>query len=514
VKGEAWAQGDERRRTFRVDRTVGSHIEQVYLSRLDNGAYFTLPFIWNVTDGEWLPINAIFVTREAETTHPEGYAQLWNSSCVFCHNTRPNPGLRPGASPGNASWDVHLHEIGIACEACHGPGEAHVAANHNLMRRQLLIETGRRDRTIVNPARMKKLKSVRTCGRCHGKWAVHKDQTANVLEQGEVFIPGRKDLEKLFELPMADPDGQWDPNFFWPDATPRPTAMEYQGVLMSACFERGEMTCVSCHSMHASDPADQLRFRDDASTPDYEDDEQCTQCHPQLAPEPARVAHTRHGAESEGSRCVSCHMPYQSYGLLSAQRSHRIQNPDPAVSASTGLPNACNSCHLDRSLRWTADVLAEWRGQPATPKDSELYRGDRSHLSEALIQLVQGHALSRAIAVQMLGREDARRAAPGLWRVPFLIDALSDPYPAVRKNAHRSLRRQPGFQDAVYDYVAEPAERGEQIAALRQRWQAMAPEHAGAVPPEVPLATDGSIEAVTLERLRASRDMTELNLAE
>jgi hypothetical protein len=517
AKGAAWARSGEQRRTFQVDRLVGSHIEQVYLSRLDNGAYFILPFVWNVVDRAWLPINAIFVAREAETIHPEGYAQLWNSSCIFCHNTRPNPGLRPGASPANATWDVELPEMGIACEACHGPGEAHVAANHNLMRRQLLIETERRDRTIVNPERMRKLASVRTCGGCHGKARVHEDLTQQALEEGSFFIPGREDLAQLFELPMPRGGGidpGRNPNYFWPDGTPRATAMEYQGTIMSPCFQRGKMTCVSCHSMHASDPSDQLRFPEDPDTPEHESDEQCTQCHPQFVPQAALVAHTRHKPESAGSLCVTCHMPYQSYGLLSAQRSHRIQNPDPVRSALTGLPNGCNTCHVDRSLRWTADAMAAWRGEPPTRDDDPLFAGDRSQLSETLLQLVQGHALSRAIAVQMLGREDAREAAPGPWRVPFLIDALADPYPTVRKNAHRSLRRQPGFEDAVFDYVADPAERTEQIAALRGRWAAMAREHADAVPATVPLATDGLLEAATISRLRAARDDVEMILAE
>jgi len=516
ARGQPASSVEGQRRVYPVDRLVGSHIEQIYLSRLDNGAYFILPFVWNTKDAAWLPIAAIFVSPETGTTHPEGYAQLWNSSCVFCHNTRPNPGLRPGASPANASWNVELEEIGIACEACHGPGDAHVAANHNPVRRQLLIESGARDRTIVNAERMKKLQSIRTCGRCHGKWMAHEALTPQVLEEGAMFIPGRRDLEQLFQMPQVDAAG-YDPekhrNYFWPDSSPRATAMEYQGVLLSPCFQRGEMTCVSCHSMHASDPADQLRFTDDPATPEHESDVQCTQCHPQFRSDEALVAHTHHEVDSVGSRCVGCHMPHQAYGLLSAQRSHRIQSPNAAETARSGLPNGCNTCHVDRSLGWTAQLLADWWGQPA-PAGDPLFDGDRSHVSETLLQLLRGHALSRAIAVQMLGRDDGREAAPGLWRVPFLLEGLDDPYPVVRKNAQRSLRRQPGFGDAAFGYVDTPDQRRAQIAALRQRWEAMAAEHAGGVPAAVPLTTEGLPEASTLARLRESRDDVELNIAE
>jgi hypothetical protein len=345
-----------------------------------------------------------------------------------------------------------------------------------------------------------------------------KDLTREVLEGGEVFIPGQREREELFFQPMVRPE-EYDiavhANYFWPDATPRATAMEFQGTVLSACFERGKMTCLSCHSMHASDPADQLRFPEDPATAVHESDQQCLQCHERFAPEAARAEHTRHAADSAGSRCIACHMPYQSYGLLQAQRSHRIQSPDPVTTARHALPNACNQCHVDRSLRWTAQVLDEWRGRgPRPAAEDALFAEDRSRVSETLLQLVQGHALSRAIAVQMLGREDGRAASPGAWRVPFLIDALDDPYPTVRQNAYRALRREPGFEDAAYVYFADREQRGEQIAALRERWLARLREHVPAVPDAVPLGPDGLPDALVIGRLRAERDELQLNIAE
>ena len=41
----------------------------------------------------------------------------------------------------------------------------------------------------------------------------------------------------------------------------------------------------------------------------------------------------------------------------------------------------------------------------------------------------------------------------------------------MRYIAARSLRRLPQPEGLVYDYVAEPGERGEARAAVRQRWQ-------------------------------------------
>src|SRR5438128_11469003 len=70
--------------------------------------------------------------------------------------------------------------------------------------------------------------------------------------------------------------------------------------------------------------------------------------------------HTHHVAGSSGSLCYNCHMPYTGYGLLKALRSHQISNPGVKASLQTGRPNACNLCHLDKSLGWTAQNLFAW----------------------------------------------------------------------------------------------------------------------------------------------------------
>ena len=82
---------------------------------------------------------------------------------------------------------------------------------------------------------------------------------------------------------------------------------------------------------------------------------------------PQRVvaAHTRHGADSAGSSCYNCHMPYTTYGLLKTIRSHTIGSPTVKESVESGRPNACNLCHLDKTLAWTGDALARWYGTPA-----------------------------------------------------------------------------------------------------------------------------------------------------
>ena len=64
-------------------------------------------------------------------------------------------------------------------------------------------------------------------------------------------------------------------------------------------------------------------------------------------------AHTHHRAESSGSRCYNCHMPRTTFGLLHAMRSHQVSVPTVKESLDHGRPNACNLCHLDKTLAWS-----------------------------------------------------------------------------------------------------------------------------------------------------------------
>ena len=44
-------------------------------------------------------------------------------------------------------------------------------------------------------------------------------------------------------------------------------------------------------------------------------------------------------------------MPQQTYMGVDDRRDHQFQVPRPELSAKTGVPNACQNCHLDNELR-------------------------------------------------------------------------------------------------------------------------------------------------------------------
>jgi len=501
------ADPDPPRREYRVDRLVGSHELQVYLYRTPDGRYITLPLEWNQRERRWVTAAGNYLQPPREIPSLFAHVATWNQTCIFCHNTRPNPAALADSLVQTTGevFRSEFEELGIACEACHGPGDAHEAANRDPLRRHALQRSDRPDPTIVHPERLDQAASLDLCGRCHGKWGAREEFRDQVFRSGDRFVPGHDPLTDHYIDPTERAGGVYDETmsgYFWPDGSPRPTAMEYQGVKLSPCATRGPMTCLSCHSMHDADPDDQLRFPDDPATADFEDDEACLQCHDAYRAAEFRVAHTHHEATSEGSRCVNCHMPFTTFGLMKTVRSHRVVDPDAGLTAWSRLPNGCNQCHVDRNLAWTDRWLSEWYGQPASgqPDDDP---------AQTVVDLLQGHALSRAIAAYALGWKPGRVAAPGDWRVPLLLAAMDDEYAAVRLNAWLSLRDSWGLPPDGFDYLAGPQERRAWIRGLEERWRS---RRRNGLPPGVLVGPDGL--ASTALRLRETRDRIPLTILE
>ena len=343
-------------RTVRVLRTIGSHRYQQYLA-LEDDTWIRLPLAWQLQEQRWIHMNGAFLTPD-----PEGGAEgrpirvqdydrhvvRWNDNCVFCHNVGADPGL----DPDNGRFDTTVAELGIACEACHGPGSVHVELNQNPIRRYALHLGDEEDPSIVDPMALDPSRSADICGHCHGQRMA--DQVADFLEEGDPFVPG--DDLALYTSPlwrdttMNDDEGLFEMRF-WADGTPRLSAYELQGLLLSPCAQEGELTCVSCHSIHRGDPAGRIR-------PEALGDAGCTQCHEALASDDAIREHTGHDPSGAGARCTECHMPRISYGLVAVLHTHRIESPDPALSARYGRPDACTGCHVERTRAWASREAA------------------------------------------------------------------------------------------------------------------------------------------------------------
>jgi hypothetical protein len=243
-------------------------------------------------------------------------------------------------------------------------------------------------------------------------------------------------------------DGQ-----FWPDGQARVSGREFSGMIDSPCYVKGELSCLSCHSMHkqAEDTRPFTEWANDQLANGMDGDQACLQCHTKLA---ARVTqHTQHAAESSGSRCYNCHMPYTSYGLITAMRTHRIDVPNVRTTVEIGRPDACTSCHLDRSLGWAAEQLQAQYGIPAP----ELTEDQRTVPASVLLGMT-GDAGQRALVAWAAGWPEAVAASPAAPLPALLGQLMEDPYDAVRYIAERSLRglKHVDSSGLAYDFVSPP----------------------------------------------------------
>jgi len=114
----------------------------------------------------------------------------------------------------------------------------------------------------------------------------------------------------------------------------------------------------------------------------------CTQCHTAFGEPGATTsaaglsAHTHHAPDSPGSRCVECHMSDVNWRLLLRRRDHTFTPPVPELTARYGVPNACTTCHDDRSPEWAVRVMDRWYGDTARRR-AEVEIGDAMYLAGA-----------------------------------------------------------------------------------------------------------------------------------
>jgi hypothetical protein len=416
-------------RDRRVVMTTGSHHYQAYWVEGErSGELRMFPFVYLLgASPGWLPRRDAFV----QPPDARDASVRWASNCIQCHATAGRPARE--ASPETAE----VAELGIACEACHGPGAAHVDRYRDPLARYAAHTEDRADTTLVNPSRLSPERASMICGTCHAYTFPRDEDDFWAHGYTRSYRPGQ-DLERSRILltkaalaqagtPTLDTETQ---NLFYDDGTVRIGGREYAGMVLSACYLRGEgrrkISCLSCHSMHDSEPDDQL-------THGHEGDAACGSCH---APETyARASHTHHARGSEGSSCIACHMPKTSYALLKSIRSHRIDSPEAGALGASNRPNACGLCHLDRSLAWTAARLVEWYGQHETPREID------AATPAGAAWLLAGDPGQRAIAAAAMAEAGARLAAGDDWEAPLLASAENDPYAAVRFIAARSLRK-------------------------------------------------------------------------
>jgi predicted CXXCH cytochrome family protein len=433
-----------REEEYEVHYTLGARRFQGYLSRLPDGRIYVLPVFWHTETGQWIDYKEITPLPPDALDARHDFRQIWNVNCFNCHATNLAQNFDTSTKTYRTSWT----EMGIGCEACHGPGREHTA----IMRARQSVK----DAPAMKPAELRIL-SPRTgsprqifdaCGYCHG----NKTNYFGDFRAGDRYEDYA--LPFLISQPIPPEDPQGD---FWPDGRPnrfnRPQALTSSG-----CFLKGSVTCTSCHVGHAA------RHDHALKRPLEQSNGLCTQCHRDIEG-PALEAHTRHRAASTGSRCIECHMSDVNWRLLTRRRDHTFAPPVPEMTAAYGVPNACTTCHDDRTPEWAIRAMDAWYGAGDRERRARamrlaetMYRaggGDRSAfggLARVLSDRSYG-VIVRASAADFLGRlatargperpaphaaGDAAAALP-LEAANALLSASADREPIVRAVSVRAL---------------------------------------------------------------------------
>lgn len=468
---------------FEIQYTLGARRFQGYLSRLPDGRVYVLPVFWHNESKRWLDYKEITPVPD-DPDHD--LRQIWNVTCVNCHATNLVKHFNNTADTYATTWT----EMGIGCEACHGPGRAHITLMSDWEKRpdskpaydrsssnRQLGETLK----IFSPRTASPRQVFDTCGYCHG----NKNNVFFGFKSGDRYEDYALPFLISDPIPPNDPQGE-----FWPDGRPsrfnRP-----QALTMTGCFQKGQATCTSCHRMHGAGNDHALKTQVEAPGGGHtrQSDLLCTQCHTKGFDEPA---HTHHAPESQGSRCVECHMSNVNWRLLNRRRDHTFQPPVPEMTARFGVPNACTTCHEDKSPEWAAAAMNTWYGeanrtrrQATVDMADSIYRagtGDTTVLPEmARLAVDRTHGrLIRASAAEFAGQLIAKSMAPGSHAgatsqppvttpaiVNSLVGAASDPEAVVRAQAVNSLGllEDPLVVPVVASRLTDPARVVRVIAA-------------------------------------------------
>ncbi len=343
-------QSDGEWRSYPIDYTIGSKWQQAYATRLPSGRIHVFPVQYTALHKQWVNFWKIIDTPGSPRADLRSWERFdastsYQLNCAVCHTSQ----LRNAKGGGFELDSLEFREGGIDCEMCHGPSAQHVAT---IMKGELHVKP-----PLDPPVDFRKISAQEfnsICAQCHLQSAVRKAGAHGELNYS-------RDNGVFFQRSKSRPYGEFSLKGFYKDGRFRQTTFIVESLLRSACSKKGQVTCGHCHDPHpenASSNPTSLRFRD-------QPDQMCLQCHVQFKDKTGLEHHTRHPFESEGSRCVSCHMPRIMEALLFRARTHQIDDiPNADMTRRFGQqesPNACLLCHLNQDAQWVKQKLVAWK---------------------------------------------------------------------------------------------------------------------------------------------------------
>lgn len=446
---------------------------QQYLIETEPGRQQSLDIAWDQEEKRWYHLYPDQKLPPNDAFHWSGPYKNWNARCAECHAT----GFEKNYQPQERLYQSTQAEIGVGCEACHGPAEAHLKWAQAPQSYASSPFPGTNEAgLLVSFSENSAETEIQQCAGCHSRREPF---------QGGNPMPGSP-FHDNYRLSLLR-DG-----LYHSDGQILDEVYVYGSFLQSRMYDKG-VRCSDCHEPHSAS----LKAAGNAI---------CTQCHSDAGNSRFSSLETKsyddpshhfHETGSEGAQCKSCHMIERTYMGIDGRRDHSFRVPRPDLSVSLGTPNACSDCHADKTASWAAAVLEEKFPQSShrVPHFAEAFSAAReapNGFEDDLLEIAlhaEFPAIVRASAIDLL----RTRATPGVLaklepliadentivreavvslqsqrpadeRFAAVADALNDPVQSVRIAAARQIIGAPPVG------VGETAQRSAQTA--NREWQA------------------------------------------
>lgn len=410
--------------TYEMHSVGGTHPLEHPILSMGDGRLQAFDVVWDVEKRRWFHLYPDQDLPPEDAFHWTGVYKNWNGRCAECHAT----GFEKNYDFRTRTYQSTQVEIGVGCEACHGPAAAHLEIVKGQTPADYVIDL---DEWGFSATMSDPQAAMEQCAGCHAR----RESFGNGNP-----LPGAA-FSNNYNLAMLRP------SLYHADGQILDEVYVYGSFLQSKMSQKG-VTCANCHTPHAADTV-------------AEGNAICTQCHSPAGNsdfETLRLAdyesatHTHHESGTQASQCVSCHMTYKAYMGNDFRRDHSFRVPRPDQSNRLDSPAACTMCHDDQSNAWAAEQVRNWfpEGRWSTPHYGEVLakgRADPSAAAQDLLSLAQNADqpnLVRATALWLLG--------PGATSLNLrdLAAFLDDDDPQIRVGALNALRARAVVASAPY----------------------------------------------------------------